>query len=364
MYKKIARWTLFAILLIALFALLAACGAGAGGTMLSTPNFTSTPTLLAPYDATVQNAQANAQSTMAAGEAMSSNMAVTATALSFQSTEVSMQITMAASTQQYFAGQTATAGYEYNATQTQVAAFYQGTQTAAASQVAATQTAARVSTADAANYVATQVYLNALNRQDQQENDLAGFKTWAWRSASAALFILAFGVAILLVVVGYKNRFFLLSLIGLVRWGPNGKPYWSVPTRDGRLIFAVPDQSTGPLLEVNVNNKVGGDSKVTGVGQFELQREVNALAGMTNIVLAGNTGAPGVDGSRNPTVNAATKSAGALLSGPPQPAYVIVTNPKELPSHLHLDPEAVQQLDAQWREVIDVTPVHEPKESV
>lgn len=327
------RYCISAFVLIVLAALLVSC-------RQSGPSMRATPTLLPPYQAIVQNAQADAQSTVAAGVALSSDLSLRATA-------VSLQITVAAATEQHYANATANARLEHAATQT-----------AAAQQYAATRTTSFQSTSDAVNGISTQVALNELIRQDQRNQESQVFRTWAWRSALIVLFVTGMGTVLLLLVVAYKNRYFLLSLIGITRFGPDGRPYFAIPTDDGRVILALPDQAVGAAMEISTAGTK--EAQVTGIGPFDLQREMNLLSGLTNLALAANTGGdrPGRAG-RSAAEHVVRSAAHGLLNGT-QTAYVVVRGPEDLPAHLRLGDDVVHTLNAQWKDVIDDRATDEP----
>ncbi|MBT6811091.1 MAG: hypothetical protein HOA53_00380 [Anaerolineae bacterium] len=88
--------------------LLTACASYADAP-LSTPRAIPSATLLSPFDATAQVAQLDAQNTITAGQAISSDIGLTLSSLAVQQIEVDMALTQAAFTQQIQAQQTTTA---------------------------------------------------------------------------------------------------------------------------------------------------------------------------------------------------------------------------------------------------------------
>ncbi len=79
--------------------LLTACASYAD-TPSSTPRASPSATLLSPFDVTAQSAQVDAQSTITSGQAIASNLNLTATAIGLQQLQNNMALTQAAFTQQ------------------------------------------------------------------------------------------------------------------------------------------------------------------------------------------------------------------------------------------------------------------------
>jgi hypothetical protein len=95
-------------LVLLLFSLLTACASYADAPS-STPRAIPSATFLSPFAITAQSAQVDSQNTIAAGQAISSDIGLTLTSLAVQQVEVEMALTQAAFTQQIQAQQTATA---------------------------------------------------------------------------------------------------------------------------------------------------------------------------------------------------------------------------------------------------------------
>ncbi|MBT4843447.1 MAG: hypothetical protein HON91_13575, partial [Anaerolineae bacterium] len=87
---------------------LTACASYAD-TPLSTPRAIPSATLLSPFAVTAQSAQVDAQNTITAGQAISSDIELTLTAISVQQVQINMGLTQAAFTQQAQAQHTQTA---------------------------------------------------------------------------------------------------------------------------------------------------------------------------------------------------------------------------------------------------------------
>ena len=136
--------TYFFLILLPLI-LLTAC-ASYTDTPSSTPRAIPSATLLSPFILTPQHAQANAQSTIAAGEAVRSDLDITATALSLQeiqanqrATEVSIQVAQAAATSQALMRQTEVSAQATATTKAETDATH-------AANIASTQFAAETAT--------------------------------------------------------------------------------------------------------------------------------------------------------------------------------------------------------------------------
>src|SRR5512145_2197268 len=142
--KRRALPLLYCVMLLSLG--LSACNADF--MTASSPDRTVTPTLLPPYIQTPQAAQADAQATLAFGEAQKAQMDITATALAVERAVLNLQLTQAAATEAYFTSQTEAA----NRAATSTAEFVHQQQTEQARQTAdaaATIEAARIATQNA-----------------------------------------------------------------------------------------------------------------------------------------------------------------------------------------------------------------------
>ncbi|RLF27112.1 MAG: hypothetical protein DRN14_05795 [Thermoplasmata archaeon] len=95
-------------LILSLLIFLTACASYEDAPSL-TPLATPSPIFLSPFDITAQSAQVDAQNTITSGQAIASNLNLTATAISLQQLQNNMALTQAAFTQQAQAQQTETA---------------------------------------------------------------------------------------------------------------------------------------------------------------------------------------------------------------------------------------------------------------
>ena len=314
----------FAIVLSLFLIFAAGCASVQDETSLSTP----TATLLPSYIATPQAAQADAQSTSAAVEALLESLRPTQTALS-------MMATQSQATQIMFAQETATAQSEH-ATATanfwvQVTAQAQQTRSAYALSVQATQ---------------TQAALNQIMRKDQEEQNAAWFTTWAWRTALVLMFALAFVACLLTITTGWQHRQWILTRLGIIRWGPDGKPYWTFASAGGGIVIVDPTRSTGPGMVIDRH----GSLSVAGSAEMTYQEQTNARAQATELLLAAG---PNTTQERRMIVRqAASLMAPSSETAGPAPTYLIVRSLDQIPPALAApDPTTQEVLDADWQEI-------------
>ncbi len=217
-----------------------------GAPSLSTPRTIPSATLLSPFILTPQHAQANAQSTIAAGQAVRSDLDITATALALQglqanlrATEVSSRITQAAATENAFIRQTRVAS---NTTATSQAAS--GATNAA--NIALTQSAIETATAwpqTATPLAATQLAIvsEATNMEHRAY----------WNQFIVPFKMLFFGSILVLLLVGffYFYRRFLPVLELRLRTivSPDGETITYLPS-SSEIKVLMPGRSFGAAL--------------------------------------------------------------------------------------------------------------------
>ncbi len=331
-----------------------------------TPTPAVTATLLPPFVATAQNAQAGAQATIAAAEAAQAQAQLDQAYLMVTQTAISLAQTSAAATEQYFTRQTeqAQAG-----TATAVKAADDATATAARQTADASATAfSAAQTAQSATSTATAQFaidvihaqetsailgitqaaataeIERIREQRRAEQQTLLWRTWAWRLLGAAAFVLIFALAVILV---WKSWPVILTRLGVVRWGKDGKPYIVVPRRDGSIVAIDMTRSLGAGIVLTQDNRV----LTQGVGgDPALQSQVTARSQAAELVLAANT----TSGDAHPgTRRAAVRQAIRTLS-PEQPqGYRVLGSGESLPGSLTPGPAVLDQLDAQWRELDD-----------
>lgn len=305
-------------LLISLFSVACSDLPAMGVTRSPAPTRTLSPTpsatLIPPFVGTQQSAQAGAQSTIASGQAEMAIVALTATI-------VSMEMTRAAATDQRAAHQTAQAvtataeadrrsvdstataqAAQHTATRqaveaTAIAQASTATQSAYDSQVTATQRAYEsTATIQAINSsiraTATQAALvviqaqaeadaRSIARKSQQEAQTQIWRTWSGRFFWAAVGVLFFGI---LFYCLWTFRIAIFARLGLIRWGPGGKPFVMVPTPAGLVLLDMTRSITPAQLVTN--NSV---TALGGFGDPRLQTEAAARSQAAELLLAANT---------------------------------------------------------------------------
>lgn len=117
-----------------------------------------------------------------------------------------MLATQADATQTAVAEQTQIARNEHSTTTAQ---FY------AAQTIETSQTQAAYDAGVQATQ--TQVMLNDLIRKDVEAQNVLWFTTWAWRTGTALVFVLAFVTASLIVSGVWKHRQWILTRLGVIR---------------------------------------------------------------------------------------------------------------------------------------------------
>jgi len=315
-------------LLVVILMLLSACGTSQVSQPLGTraPSPTPSATLLPSFIATSQSAEANARSTSAAVQSMLDGLKPTQTVLS-------MLATQADATQTAVAEQTQIARNEHGTTTAQ---FY------AAQTIETSQTQAAYEASVQATQ--TQVMLNELIRKDTEAQNVLWFTTWAWRIGAVLIFVLAFVAASLVVSGVWKHRQWILTRLGVIRWGPDGKPFWTFASSDGGIVVVDPTRSLGPGVVITPR----GQLTVAGMSENpELQDRVTARAQAADLLLAAGPAYTAIDHRQS------VRHA-ALLANPTRPAsgtvaYKILPSAQELPPSL-LAPanETLEILDAEW----------------
>jgi hypothetical protein len=236
-------------------------------TQINNPNApTRTATLIPAYIATAQFAEAGAQATQSAGRGQMVQMDVTATALAIQREAISLQLTQAAATAEYFQSQTAEAAKQTQAAQTSVAAteFTHATETRQAYFDNETKTAdaaikAVQATATESALIVIRAAAEAEAQRIRDEQATANFRAWAWRIFLAVVTLMVVALALISL---FQFRRAILSRMLLVRYGPKGrgKPYIANLQTDGSMKWADMSKSAGPVIDIPAE----GDSMVQG----------------------------------------------------------------------------------------------------
>jgi hypothetical protein len=291
--RPAAAKLLFVVLVI--LASTAACGDMAGFDANGTPRPPATETLIPAYVATSQSAVAGAQATSAYGQAQMSELSVRAT-------EISLELTAAAATEQYAAKQTEAVRKEtQGAYET---AVFQSTQ-AADIAIKSTQTAV-VQVALDTQATNDQVRRNAENavviananaeveriaRTTESERQTQLFRTWGYRVFWSLLAIIVVVGCGMLVQSAWQFRTAIAVRAGLARFGADGKIYLTVPVAGGGVVILDPTRQFGPALAV----MPGGTVSQPGIIDIPAQAQVTARSQAAELLIAANTmpvGAP------------------------------------------------------------------------
>lgn len=326
-------------------------------------NATHTPTLMPAYQRTQQAVVLAAQATQVYGQAEQANLATTGTAVTFElnvrSTVLAAEMTAAVATQDFFAQQTQAAlrstedarlvqltGTSIASTSTQQT-FYanvQGTATQAYLDIlqangSATQTAV-------AKYA--QAESDRVDNLRRSEEMTLLFNTWAWRVTGLLLAILAVVILIYLVLWSWP---WLMARLAIHR--ENGKVILLMPQKDGWAAF-VPNLNGQP--GAMIPDQAQGRQLITSGGfkDESLQIQVAARSQAADIVRAANTSA-GLPVNRQSLFRKVMQGGSPniqpqLSVGQPQ-GLRIVRNVRELPPYLVPDPDTLQAIDAEWRDV-------------
>ena len=280
---------LFFLLLIFLMLSLSGC-AGISGDSIAVTRTPRLSTPIPPFVATDQAASLQARSTIQAGEAQAFNLSITGTAVSIevnmQSTQVALQLTQSAATEQYLARRTEIAAaatattISQQETGTAAAQVAAATGTAMAQQIAATGTAQVATATQAAidasvRATSTQFAVNELVRRDESQQQTLLFRTWAWRIILTLCFILG------IVLIWQATPWVLLKVFGVHSW--NGKPVIIVPNPRGGFQAADIARSLGPGLVMDNQ----GNLLTTGMAADpQIQAAVTARAQAAELLLA------------------------------------------------------------------------------
>jgi hypothetical protein len=225
--------------------------------------YTKTPTLIPPYIMTQQEAFVDSQATQLAGEAQIQNLNVQATRVALEM--IKARATATAVQQLADSAATATAGMH----QTQVAAQQQtsvaGTQ-AAATHAAQTQMAFVNGFSTMTPLAAT---AQAVQMRVESDRQSQWFTTWASRVAT----VIAFGAVLVALFFGgmafWDGRWALLARMGLIRWGPDGKPYWVAAFKGGVALLDI-SRGAEPAVVItmggDVNSRGGLEDKAAQAG--------------------------------------------------------------------------------------------------
>ena len=312
------------LLIFAALLFLVGCGVDQStyNTPLGTPMGTSTPDAALLY-IQAGSSQSTAQAAASTAQYYGSQLTATFQQHDWDATATWSSANLLATQQTW----NATATAESNqATSTAVAQVAANATAAAATQVAFDVTAT-AAYADARTY-ATEMAGQAISvdlgvKRDIMTNNVKATAPWVVTA-------LVLGLALF---IAWRT-----SRVRIIRTGQPGDKPLLLDLKDGVV--------TDPDLAVNPQ---------TGTRQADLKRlpaptaEVQAQAKMRDQVLDLGTRGTSLANQNSPRRRAA---AGTMLGNQQAPAYTIVKQAGELPSHLLLDQPTVESLNNQWREVV------------
>lgn len=237
------------------------------------------PSPIPPFIATDQASAIQARSTIQAGEAMANKLSLTGTAVALEvnreSTQVALQLTSSAATEQYFARQTQVSG-QTTATSISVEATQAaGTQEAIWAAVIQSATATQMTLNHYVQATSTQLAVNELIRQDQSQRQSLEFRTWDGRISLLLAF--AFG----LFLIWKATPWVLLKFFGFQSW--NGKPIIVVPDRRGGFQIVDIGRSFGPGIIIEKEGRV---LTAGSHANEEIQNAVTARAQAAELMLS------------------------------------------------------------------------------
>ena len=218
---------------------------------MSTPRAIPSATLLSPFDITAQSAQVDAQNTITAGQAISSDIGLTLTAISVQQVQINMALTQAAFTQQAQAHQTATAHVNTATAQAESVAIANA-QTTATHQAIASATAWPQT---ATPLAATEIAIIAEATETERR---------LYWSRYVSPFLLFLGAAILLsiitgAIIAFRRLLPVWELRARTIVSPDGETITYLPASE-EIKALMPGRSFGSALHSNKD-----ETKVSGV---------------------------------------------------------------------------------------------------
>ena len=254
-----------------------------------TPLPTVTNTLIPAYIATAQSAQAGAEATSAYGIAQMSELSV-------RGTQIALELTAAAATEQHLARQTAAVSTEQAANATRSAkqtsdsisatdAVISTARAAESTAVVQTQQAVLTRAANDVIVANAQATMQAIAEQSESDRQTLLFRTWAYRVLGAIAGSLLVGALGLLIQSAWTFRTAIMVRLGLWRFGPDGKGYLTIPIAGGGIVVLDPTRQFGPALAV----MPGGIVTQPGVLDMPYQAQVTARAQAAELLLAANT---------------------------------------------------------------------------
>jgi hypothetical protein len=324
---------------------------------------TAISTPIPPYVATDQASAQQARSTLQAGEAEAQGLVLTSSAVALERERLALEITRAASTQEYFTVQTQDARVvlalteQAAATATQDARNWMNTQAAETAQAAASQTAYPLTATPAQ---ATQNAILRANQGAERQAAIEAFTEPIWMAVPLVLM----GLCILLAILVYRRLMPIIEKIIKVRGSTiidaSGEIVTILPLED-EFKTLMPKRSVAPAL-YSLRDTTHPSGMVNDLGVQERVTRSQQLAGIVG--LAGHAlsesarhqaqaRVPQRFDTRLPnSVMRSALRAGMNQQTQPQPTkgYVIMTEDHPSAEKL-LSPGEREIIDAEWRDV-------------
>lgn len=332
-----------ALLVVSFGLCLAACGSSPNAlrqtAAVSQAAPTATATLGPAFASTAESAQANAQATIAAGEAYAHELSVSATAnaqnLSVSATALALELVSARATDEAVVRQAQQTAVQATteaqlATATALAATAQAQATAQAvgltQQALAVQTqrAAQTATAWPPQATQTQVALNTITRLEQQREAEAFWQrvtAWFWPMFWIALALVCAGLLVTGLILAFRRLLPTLDLSLRTRRGANGETEIAMLDQQGNMHLVLPGKSAAPILSINAQGVVQAEGMAANPTLQQQALTQEALLRMMT-VLASNPQA-----ARNLWQSAMQQAAPAALGPQTAPAAAVVVTP-------------------------------------
>lgn len=247
----------------------------------------------------------------------------TAQAFAHQQTQVAMIATTTQDAINASASQTAQAmavaatQASQHATATQDMANTYGTATTSAYQasIQATTTQSALNLLKASEEAA----IEQIELQRESERQLLLWRTWTGRVVTLLLAVFAI---LFMLFLAWKSWPWVLSRLGVMRWGPDGKPFYVFPTSNGGLVLTDITRNTGPTILI--------ESHGSSSAPIESPDPVLARAQAAELLLAANTGRQ-PDPRRRQQIMRRALQVGAEQAQPPETidGQVIILSPED-----------------------------------
>lgn len=282
------------------------------------------PTPIPPYVATDQSAALEARATIQAGQAQAADLAVRAS-------EVALNMTAAAATEEAFVRQTqraeAATATAYQLANETTATAQAAEQTAIAYQRASTATQAAENNQATGTAIALGILqasataeVERIANQREADRQTLLFRTWAWRIALVIVFVIA------VIIIWQTVSWARLHVFGVHRWA--NRPITITPNRHGGYTIFDISRSLQPGVTVSDDGHILASG---GVDDTQLQSQVAARAQAAELMLAANSG-QGIHGNQRRGILRQALQSGttpALSSGEVVPGEIVILPPDD-----------------------------------